>query len=192
MEALAQGLNGAGASLEGGAAAGGHHVNQQDDPVCVLAAGQEALDAQHLQRQGSVASASATGLCGTQAAAVGWPGSPGSSSSSARQCRPCSSAWRAQLRMAAWRTRVQGTGGRCETLSSKPFRSVRELLLHRCTSGTCSKSTGCAGARPLWHPLWHRKMLPQFLDATLSWCPTDNSHGKTCEHSPCQHAAISR
>jgi hypothetical protein len=37
------------ACLEAGAAAGGHHLDQQDDAVSVLAAGHEPLDAQHLR-----------------------------------------------------------------------------------------------------------------------------------------------
>ena len=48
METLAEGGHCPGAGLEAGAAAALHHLHQQDDPVCVLAAGQKALDAQHL------------------------------------------------------------------------------------------------------------------------------------------------
>ena len=48
VEALAQRANAARPRLEAGAAAGRHHVHEQDDAVCMLAAGQEALYAQHL------------------------------------------------------------------------------------------------------------------------------------------------
>ena len=49
VEALAQRADAARARLEAGAAARGHHVDQQDDAVRMLAARQEALYAQHLQ-----------------------------------------------------------------------------------------------------------------------------------------------
>ena len=48
MEALAQVLDTARASLEGWAATALHHLHQQNDAVCMLAASQEALYTQHL------------------------------------------------------------------------------------------------------------------------------------------------
>ena len=49
VEALAECSDSPGPCLEAGAAAVLHHLHQQDDPVCMLAAGQEPLDAQHLR-----------------------------------------------------------------------------------------------------------------------------------------------
>ena len=49
VKALAQSAHAARAGLEAWAAAGGHHFHEQDDAICMLAAGQEPLDAQHLQ-----------------------------------------------------------------------------------------------------------------------------------------------
>ena len=49
VEALAQSAHAARAGLEAWAAAGGHHFHEQDDAICMLAAGQKPLDAQHLQ-----------------------------------------------------------------------------------------------------------------------------------------------
>jgi len=49
VESLAQGGHSPGSCLEAGAATVLHHLYQQDDPVSVLTARQEPLDAQHLQ-----------------------------------------------------------------------------------------------------------------------------------------------
>ncbi len=64
VEALAQVVHCARAGLEAGASAGGHHLDQQDDAVRVLAARQEPLDAQHLRACAtSLASAHAVRSC---------------------------------------------------------------------------------------------------------------------------------
>ena len=48
VEAFAQGLKGTVAALEGRAATALHHLHEQDDAVCMLAAGQKPSDHQHL------------------------------------------------------------------------------------------------------------------------------------------------
>lgn len=48
MEALAQVMDTARAGLEGWAATALHHLHQENDAVCMLAARQEALYTQHL------------------------------------------------------------------------------------------------------------------------------------------------
>ena len=157
VEALAQCLDGAGASLEGGAPAGGHHVNQQDDPVCMLAAGQEALYAQHLQRRAAwhlqlLCVPHNSQLNADQAALE---------AAAAETVRAVLICMAGRLCMTAWTGRVHGTGGRCEPLSSQALqRSVHELLLHRCMAGTCRRKLRVC-LSPSGHPLWHRKMLAQ-------------------------------
>ena len=70
VEALAQGLEGAVAALEGRAAAPLHHLHQQDDAVCMLAAGQKAPDHEHLHPRSRLSTESG----GVRACAR--PGSP--------------------------------------------------------------------------------------------------------------------